>query len=167
MPRKRDQNKGSFLRFAAFGGGDLRGCGGVFNMPLTGSSRRRAASSSLWVSSGFLAMAKPLNLPATPIDPQQVFAHATHFVAAGEYLKTTPDLIQLRAFNSPGIVMSAFASELLLKCLLLIEEQPAQNGHNLYVLFRRLSNPRKTRIEQIWNSGALDGLSVTELPKKP
>lgn len=56
----------------------------------------------------------------------------------------------------PAIVMSAFASELLLKCLHLLEGQTAPEGvHRLNVLFRTLPDRRKRRIKELWDDGAV------------
>jgi HEPN domain-containing protein len=55
---------------------------------------------------------------------------------------------------SPSMVLSAFAIELFLKCLLLLEGKEIDRIHTLNVLYRRLSHNRKRRIEEVWEKEA-------------
>jgi HEPN domain-containing protein len=61
------------------------------------------------------------------------------------------------------MVLSAFASELLLKCLLIIETGEApDNIHELHTLFGKLKHKTKRRIEEIWDAerrGKIEGLA--------
>jgi hypothetical protein len=54
----------------------------------------------------------------------------------------------------PSMVLSAFAIELFLKCLLLLEGKEVDRIHTLNVLFRRLSHKQKRRIEEAWDKEA-------------
>jgi hypothetical protein len=52
------------------------------------------------------------------------------------------------------MVISALASELFLKCLLVIEAKPKkvfERVHNLYDLFSKLSDPVQKRIKELWD----------------
>jgi len=55
---------------------------------------------------------------------------------------------------APHMVLSAFASELYLKCLLCLEKGSVPQTHNLKALFRDISTLAKKRIEQIWDAYA-------------
>lgn len=55
----------------------------------------------------------------------------------------------------PQIVLSAFSSELFLKCLYSIEsERSPPRGHNLKTLFKELSLPRRKKIIELWDAYA-------------
>jgi len=53
----------------------------------------------------------------------------------------------------PSMILSAFGTELLLKCLHVRSKGIAPETHHLGVLFRQLDQKQKRRIEEIWNSG--------------
>jgi hypothetical protein len=55
---------------------------------------------------------------------------------------------------SPHMVISVFAIELYLKCLLCLEGQKVPPTHNLKALFRDLKPATKARIEQLWSAYA-------------
>ena len=50
------------------------------------------------------------------------------------------------------MVLNAFANELFLKCLLILEGQEPPITHHLGSLFRRVSHKRKRRMEKLWNA---------------
>jgi hypothetical protein len=103
-------------------------------------------------------------------DPLQVFNHGCRFLGTDQALR--------RVFGGsdwaltiapPTMVLSAFASELFLKCLLILETNEApENIHLLRVLYRRVSHKRRRRIEELWDADArpkLAGLAkVQNLP---
>src|SRR5262245_40195818 len=96
-------------------------------------------------------MKKPLN---PKFDPFNIFEHASHFHESDHRLRNTvprdrPDQIPLIAH--PAMVLSSFASELYLKCLLCIETGDAPNIHNLKDLFRRLQPATRRRLEDLWD----------------
>jgi hypothetical protein len=109
--------------------------------------------------------------PPRPVaDPLQVFNHGCRFLGTDQALR--------RVFGGsdwaltiapPTMVLSAFASELFLKCLLILETNEApENIHLLHVLYRRVSHKRRRRIEELWDADArpkLAGLAkVQNLP---
>jgi HEPN domain-containing protein len=91
-------------------------------------------------------------------DPETVFMHGVRFLY-------TEDLLRREAVNNhtarvmammPAMVLSAFAAELFLKCLLILEDQTPPDSHHLGTLFKRLHNKRKSRIEELWNKTVAD-----------
>jgi hypothetical protein len=110
-----------------------------------------------------IPMAKPKKRqkpPVKPIDPRDVFELAYRFCLADEHIR---DKNNTRApiMAAPAMVISAFACELLLKCLLLIENGEIVQTHRLDKLFQQLSHPQKRRIDAMWETKArprIDGL---------
>src|SRR5260370_30188901 len=88
-----------------------------------------------------------------PPNTFDVFAHARRFLSTEQYLSNGPGDNNWRLnIALPTLVLSAFAAELFLKCLLILEtgEAPA-NIHLLHVLFRRVSHKRQQRINELWD----------------
>ena len=90
----------------------------------------------------------------TQLDPSKIFLHASIFHGSDHKLRNTvphdrPDLISTIAH--PAMVLSAFASELYLKCLLCIETGEVPRGHNLYELFKGLKPETRRRLEDLWD----------------
>lgn len=54
----------------------------------------------------------------------------------------------------PAAVMSAFASELLLKCIICIETGKVPHGHPLKALFDQLSPTSQTELQRLWDEYA-------------
>ena len=52
----------------------------------------------------------------------------------------------------PANVLSVFASELYLKCILCIETGSVPDGHNLKNLFKRLEPATRRALEDLWNA---------------
>lgn len=80
-----------------------------------------------------------------------IFAQASRFSYADRFIRRhdlNPQEIYL--MSGPSMVLSAFAIELFLKCLLHMERGCAPNTHRLNVLYRQISNKRKRRIEELW-----------------
>jgi len=88
-----------------------------------------------------------------PIDPRAVFELAYRFCLADEHIRDKNNL-QAPMMAAPSMVMSAFASELLLKCLLLIENSEIVQTHHLDKLYQQLSHSQKRRIDAIWETKA-------------
>jgi HEPN domain-containing protein len=89
-----------------------------------------------------------------PPDAKAVYDHARRFVKTDELLralaKKNP---QVRVWcQSPSMVISTFASELMLKCLLILENKNPSRDHNLLTLFNRLDSPHRKQIEDLWNA---------------
>lgn len=88
-------------------------------------------------------------------DPFRIFEHASHFHESDHRLRNTvpqdrPDQIPLIAH--PAMVLSVFASELYLKCLLCAETGNVPAEHNLKKLFARLQPATRRRLEDLWDA---------------
>jgi hypothetical protein len=78
-----------------------------------------------------------------------------------EYVLRAPTLDPqfIQFVPNPSMVISAFSIELFLKCILIIEKQPAPLIHNLASLYKRISHKRKRRIDLLWEQHARPRLS--------
>jgi hypothetical protein len=91
----------------------------------------------------------------TNLDPFKIFEHASRFHESDHRLRNTvprdrPD--QLPLIAHPAMMLSAFACELYLKCLLCIETgQRPPPTHNLKTLFRGLQPTTRRRLEDLWD----------------
>jgi hypothetical protein len=106
---------------------------------------------------------KPIAQRSKPIDPKSVFQLACKF-AATEMDVRRSDNPRATFMASPAMVLSAFAIELFLKCLLLLEGNELDRTHTLNVLYRRLSHKQKRRIEEVWEKEARP--KIDELHRK-
>src|SRR4051794_40772984 len=97
-------------------------------------------------------MLRPRKHARRPIEPLLVFNHAVRFVLTEEHVRGSTTRESATSYMAPIIVMSAFASELLLKCIYLLDRMPLPDTHRLDILYRRLHNKRKQRIEELWNA---------------
>lgn len=91
-----------------------------------------------------------------PVNPEQIFNHAIRFSGTEQYLrdlKSTDSAFPVMV-APPSMVLSAFAIELLLKCLLALEGTEIPETYKLDVLFRRISHKKKRRIEELWDLNA-------------
>jgi hypothetical protein len=87
------------------------------------------------------------------VDPEKLFLHGVSFHEAQIVLtEQTPDVhsVEARAMAAPACVLSAFACELFLKCLVCIERGYQPRGHDLLVLFNLLSAQTRERLREIW-----------------
>ncbi len=86
-------------------------------------------------------------------DPALIFLQADGFSRAYNMLADQRHLSPSEAatIGYPQIVISAFAIELYLKCLICIETGKAPRGHHLKQLFDRLSPETRRRICAIWD----------------
>ena len=80
--------------------------------------------------------------PSKLIDPRNVFQLACKFAATEQYVRSR-DNPKAGFMASPSMVLSAFAIELFLKCLLLLESKEIDRINSLNVLYRRLSHKQK------------------------
>ena len=87
------------------------------------------------------------------VDPKSVFQLGCKFAAAEQHLrhKSNPNA---GFMASPSMVLSAFAIELFLKCLLLLEGKEVDRTHTLNALYQKLSHNRKRRIDEVWEKEA-------------
>src|ERR1019366_9390578 len=92
--------------------------------------------------------------PSVALDPHEIFLHAYHFHECDHRLRKGPsskDLDEVALIAHPSMVLSAFASELYLKCLLCIETGKVPRGHELKGFFLRLDPSTRKRLEDLWN----------------
>jgi hypothetical protein len=85
----------------------------------------------------------------------KIFQHASHFHESDHRLRNTvpadrPNQVPLIAH--PSMVLSVFASELYLKCLLCLETGKVPQTHNLKTLFDALKPETKRRLEELWDA---------------
>ena len=90
-------------------------------------------------------MAKP------QVDPFKIYLHAWKFLWSEEHLRRTDNPQVMAYIMPPAIVLSAFTSELLLKCILIIENGDAPNTHDLRKLFDEVSASVQQSIIAGWN----------------
>jgi len=96
-------------------------------------------------------------------DPFKVFKHASAFVEADDFIRNKARLAgPERNMNAPMMILEAFAIELLLKCLLILEEKRPRASHNLDVLFHQLNDKNQRRIIELWEENARSKLSSAE-----
>lgn len=87
-------------------------------------------------------------------DPKKVYQHAMRFLATDGFLRTHAGKDEKVAFwcQHPSMVISSFASELLLKCLLILEGKIPPDKHNLETLFKLLEPPLQADIRARWDA---------------
>jgi hypothetical protein len=83
-------------------------------------------------------------------DPFKIFMNAERFRQADLLLRSVQDERLAVAIASPALILSAFASEIYLKCIICIETAESAHGHHLKNLFRRISPSVRGAIEQRW-----------------
>src|SRR5579859_2813580 len=101
------------------------------------------------------------------LDAKQIFDHAQKFQLTQEYMRhrdraTTHEYVMMCA--DPCMVLSALASELFFKCLLVIEgksKKDFERLHDLQKLYSKLSVPIQDKIralwdQQVWSQGTRD-----------
>lgn len=101
----------------------------------------------------------PIKKP--PPDPKAVYDHADRFHITEFVLRNEIDTARTGVHNTikiPGMVLSAFAAELYLKCLLLLEGTKPPREHNLYKLFLALSADAQTQVKAQWT----EAMAATE-----
>jgi hypothetical protein len=97
-------------------------------------------------------MPKP---PRGGLEPLKIFVHASHFHESDHRLRNTVPLDQpkqLVLIAHPSLVLSVFASELYLKCLLCVETGLVPETHNLKLLFGKLLPLTQHRLEELWDA---------------
>jgi hypothetical protein len=60
------------------------------------------------------------------------------------------------AVNTPACVLSAFASELFFKTIVVVETGRVPKGHNLLVLFNQMSAATQKRVTELWDQYAIE-----------
>jgi hypothetical protein len=92
--------------------------------------------------------------PLENINPHQIFVHARGFLVAEDALGSltiTHNKQQVAAnVVQPVMVLSAFTTELFLKCLICLETTLTPQGHHLFELFQQLRPETQDKIIQLW-----------------
>jgi len=79
------------------------------------------------------------------------FLHGMRLCKAFLHLSNTaPSKYEAKIFAGPIMILSAFASEVLLKSLVCLETGKLPKGHELAILFDALSLPVRQKIEHRW-----------------
>jgi len=91
---------------------------------------------------------------AAKTNARDIFNHACRFLGADQLLRKVgaPGSGWELTVAPPTMVLSAFAAELFLKCLLVLETGAAQPTHRLDVLFKRVSHKRQRKIQELWEA---------------
>ena len=110
---------------------------------------------------------KPTSPKTTP-KPKAVYNHALHFMATDGFMRkqVDGDRSLMPMLQYPGMVISAFASELFLKCLILLEKKVPKNTHNLLTLYEQLSVKHKGMVERHWDEGCAARKDLNRRPRK-
>lgn len=105
-------------------------------------------------------MKKPKKQSAAD-DPRKVFDHACRFLTAEKYLSELNGTQAWRfTVALPTLVLSAFAAELFLKCLVILTTgKTPTSTHQLHVLYRQIGHKEKRRIEQVWDVDGVPQIS--------
>jgi hypothetical protein len=85
-------------------------------------------------------------------DPRKIFEHAERFRWTDIHLRLHRDQQVLPMILLPAMMLSAFASELYLKCLHRIDGNEMMESHSLQELYQALQPLRQKRIETLWNA---------------
>ncbi|MEY9157342.1 hypothetical protein [Bradyrhizobium japonicum] len=97
-----------------------------------------------------------VNRPGIAVDPFKTFMNAERYRLADSILRLDQHRALFSAVASPAMVLSAFASELYLKCILTIETgQPIDPSHDLHNLFRKISLKSRKRLQSLWADDVL------------
>jgi hypothetical protein len=83
-------------------------------------------------------------------DALRIFDHAYRILSAEIEMRNNPKDKEAAAKGS--IILSAFVLELLLKCLIVLDNKIPGPTHSLSVLFRQLNHKHKRLIEAKWNN---------------
>jgi hypothetical protein len=93
------------------------------------------------------------NSRRTELDPRDIFEHASRFHSSDLLLRrgiTGPNDFPVVAH--PSMVLSAFASELYLKCFLCVERGTFPDTHDLKALFEELQPATRRVLENLWDA---------------
>src|SRR5262245_1269350 len=93
--------------------------------------------------------------PKKSLDPFKIFQHASRFHESDRRLRGTfhpSNPYDIGIIVLPSSVLSVFASELYLKCLLCIERGTFPDTHNLKTLFKKLLPSTRRALEDLWDA---------------
>ena len=93
-------------------------------------------------------MVKPSKRAPRPIpNPHEIYQHASNFLVAINLIGANTNDENVGTLTYPKMTLTAFTSELLLKCLIIIEgKDPGENIHRLDILFGMLSKAQQNRL---------------------
>jgi hypothetical protein len=97
---------------------------------------------------------RPMKKPQPKLDPQQIYLQGCRFQFASERLRDAKHLQpgDFELVAHPSLMLSAFASELYLKCLICIETGNAPDAeHSLKKLFQQVNRRHQSQIEGGWD----------------
>lgn len=97
-------------------------------------------------------MAKP---PLEGINPLDIYIHALGFHVAEDILgkvTTSPNPQLAVQVVQSVMTLSAFTTELFLKCLLCLETTLTPQGHHLFELFQQLKPETQAKIAMLWDT---------------
>jgi hypothetical protein len=97
-------------------------------------------------------MAKP---PLKGINPLDIYMHGLGFHVAEDVLgnlTSTPNTQLAAQVAQPSMVLSAFTTELFLKCRICLETTLTPQGHHLFELFEQLRLTTRSRMIHLWNA---------------
>lgn len=101
-------------------------------------------------------------MAASEFTPLDVFRQAEAFYQAIDQLHRTSSPQRISAVVIPIVVLSAFASELFLKCLLSIETGHVDRTHLLWDLFQKLSPATQARLCSAWDENQAGRVDVLD-----
>jgi hypothetical protein len=84
-------------------------------------------------------------------DPFKIFMNAERYRQADLLLRSFGDQQIAVAVASPALILSAFASEIYLKCIICLETGELAHGHHLKNLFRLIGPSTRRAIQQRWD----------------
>jgi hypothetical protein len=91
--------------------------------------------------------------PSKPIDAREVFKLACRYCAADYHIRNIENP-NANYMAPTTMALSAFATELLLKCLVLLENKEFDKIHALDNLFKTLSHRQQREIDAHWEAEA-------------
>lgn len=89
---------------------------------------------------------------------RSIFLNGTNYFRTQQLIHSAVEydlnrLVQ-EGYALPAAMLSAFASELLMKCIICIETGTAPQGHSVKDLFDRLSPASQTELQRLWDDYA-------------
>jgi hypothetical protein len=107
-------------------------------------------------------MAKAVPRRTTRVDPFKTYMNAERFRIADALLRADTNRRFLPSVASPAIILSAFASELYLKCILSLESggRHILATHELKTLYNDLRIDTRKRLEVMWAESNLKPMNV-------
>lgn len=92
---------------------------------------------------------------SSPLNAREIYGHALKFLATDTHLRkqVDKDARASKVFLFHGMVINAFASELFLKCLIVLDEKKPKASHNLKSLYEQLSSDKQSLVTKHWDEG--------------